>query len=249
MLNSAWPSFYWQLYDYYLLPVPAYYAARKANAPMQLIYNYGNHSIYAVNETLERLEKAKARIRMFDLEGNELVSDELVINLKENASTSIYKVPQINSTVFLSMSLLDNRSRVIADNFYWLPGKPDVYDWEKTEWYYTPISASADFRSLSYLPAATVELNQKATQYEHEQVIETTIRNTSGKVAFFMNFAVKDSSGHTVYPAFWDDNYLSLLPGETRSLKCTIPGDPAPGGYTLTLSGWNVKEQQIHVAL
>ena len=39
MLNSAWPSMYWQLYDYYLIPTAGYYAVKKACSPIQLIYN------------------------------------------------------------------------------------------------------------------------------------------------------------------------------------------------------------------
>ena len=113
MLNSAWPSFYWQLYDYYLLPTPAYYAARKANAPVQLVYNYGNRTIYAVNETLKRFEKAKARIRLVDLQGQELSSEELMISLEENKSEGIYKIPAFAGNVFLVLTLLDERIMIL----------------------------------------------------------------------------------------------------------------------------------------
>jgi exo-1,4-beta-D-glucosaminidase len=122
MLNSAWPSFYWQLYDYYLLPTAAYYAARKANAPVQLIYNYGNNNLYAVNETLKRYEKAKARIRLLDIQSREIISEELIITLDENISTRIFKIPPISGNMFLSLSLLDEQNTLIADNFYWLSG-------------------------------------------------------------------------------------------------------------------------------
>ena len=46
MLNAAWPKMYWQLYDYFLKPNGAYYGTKKACSPLQLIYNYGDFSIY-----------------------------------------------------------------------------------------------------------------------------------------------------------------------------------------------------------
>lgn len=250
MLNSAWPSFYWQLYDYYLLPTSAYYAARKANAPRQLIYNYGNNSIYAVNELLQALGNGKARIRLIDFQGRELLTEELVINLEGNKSDAIYRLPRLHGNVFLALSMLDGQNNLVADNFYWLSGRPDVYDWEKTEWYYTPIKYPTDFKALNYLAPAEVELEQKTNKRGDSWVIETTLTNTSQKPAFFIYMALKDSLSHTVFPAFWDDNWLSLLPGERRTVRCMVPGSfPLETDCTLTLSGWNVKEQLKNVIL
>jgi exo-1,4-beta-D-glucosaminidase len=250
MLNSAWPSFYWQLYDYYLLPTAAYYAARKANTPEQLIYNYGNNCIYAVNEKLTSLEKAKARIRMVDLQGRTILSEELVMNMEGNTSSRIFQLPPLRGNVFLTLSLLDGQNTVIADNFYWLSGKSDVYDWEKTEWYYTPMKSSADFKQLNYLAPASVELEQKNSKQADEWILETTITNKSNRIAFFMNITLKDGDQHTIFPVFWDDNYVSLLPGETKTLRCKVPARlPLGNNCTLTLSGWNIQEQQIPVAL
>ena len=250
MLNSAWPSLYWQLYDYYLLPTSAYYAARKANAPLQLIYNYGNNKIYGVNETLIRNEKAKARIRLFELNGRELLSDEKVITLEANSSAELYSLPPVSGIVFLSLTLLDAQNNPVADNFYWLSGKQDVYDWENTEWYYTPIKSSADFKPLNYLARADIELGQKSFDNGDNRVIETSLTNKSDGIAFFANLTLKNDSNKTVFPVFWDDNYLSILPGETRVVRCIIPGNQLRGrNYSLTLSGWNINEQQINIAL
>ena len=250
MLNSAWPSFYWQLYDYYLLPVAAYYAARKANAPLQLVYNYGNNSIYAVNETLNSLDKAKARIRLLNLQGKEILTEEMVITMEGNKSAGIYKLPPLSGNVFLALTLLNEQNAVIADNFYWLSGKPDIYDWAKTEWYYTPIKSSADYKNLNYLAPAEIELSQKNLKQEESWIIEATLTNKSQKIAFFVNITLKDGSNRAVSPVFWDDNYLSILPGEIRTIRCIIPGNkPIGNDCTLTLSGWNVKEQLINIAL
>jgi len=229
-----------------MLPTPAYYAARKANAPVQLVYNYGNNKIYAVNETLEPMEKSRVRINLSDYEGKVISSEELVVNITENKSEAVYQLPSFQGIVFLSLSLIDANNKVIADNFYWLSGKPDIYDWENTEWYYTPIKTSADFKALNYLPPTEIEVETKSK----EHLLEVALANHSNRVGFFISLALKDSSGHTLYPVFWEDNYVSLLPGETRTIQCTLPDTlNTSGGLTLTISGWNSKEQQLKVAL
>jgi len=46
------------------------------------------------------------------------------------------------------------------------------------------------------------------------------------------------------------DNYLSLIPGEKRTLKCVVPQQVAEvESVTLTVSGWNVPEKKIKLFL
>lgn len=243
MLNSAWPSFYWQLYDYYLLPTAAYYGVKKANEPMQLIYNYGNRRVYAANATLNSYDRLRARIRLVDLQGKVFFSDEARFDMEENSSAEVYRVASVYSTVFLVLTLLDDNNTVITDNIYWLPGNPDVYDWEKTEWYYTPVKTSANFTALNYLQQAIIEVSPQYILNEREHALEAKVSNVSEKMAFFVNLSLKDSSNTTVVPVFWEDNYISLLPGETRTIRCDLSRPLNSGeNYQLVVSGWNVKE-------
>jgi len=131
-----------------------------------------------------------------------------------------------------------------------LSGKPDVYDWEKTEWYYTPLKSSADFKQLNYLVPAEVDVLEKHSKEGDGWLLETTVTNKSNRIAFFMNITLKDANQRTIFPVFWDDNYVSLLPGETRTLRCKVPASLSIGeGCTFNLSGWNIREQQIPIAL
>jgi exo-1,4-beta-D-glucosaminidase len=246
MLNSAWPSLYWQLYDYYMLPTSAYYAAKKANSPVQVVYNYGNNKIVVVNETLVPLENAIVRIKLTDYNGKVIISDEVVTNIPENKVEMVFELPSFQGVVFLSLAILNEDKNPVADNFYWLTGTKDVYAWENTEWYYTPIKTSADFRALNYMPVTEITVN--TTTREH--VLDVDVENPTDRPAFFISMALKDSADHTLYPVFWNDNFISLLPGERKTLQCTVPDTlDVTGGLKLVTSGWNVKEQILHVAL
>jgi exo-1,4-beta-D-glucosaminidase len=246
MLNSAWPSFYWQLYDYHFLPTSAYYAARKANAPVQVIYNYGNNKLFAVNETLSPVEKAIISVKLSDYNGKVIYSDELIRDVPENRSTEIFQLPAFQGIVFLSVSILNKEKNLLADNFYWLTGKGDEYDWEKTEWYFTPIKTSADFRALAYMPDATIT----ATAATKEHLLEVNLQNKSSHPGFFIRAVLKNGDGKTLFPVFWSDNFVSLLPGDSKKISCSVPENlDVSGDLQLIVSGWNVNEQIIKVAL
>lgn len=246
MLNSAWPSLYWQLYDYYLLPTAAYYAARKANAPVQVIYNYGNNKIYSVNETLNPVQNVVIQVRLANARGEIIYSDDLVRDIPANGSSVLAELPSFQGVAFLSLSMLNNNRNQIADNFYWLSGNEDEYDWKNTEWFYTPMSASADFKLLNYLTPADI----KVTTSTKEHLLEVVLENGNDNPGFFIQATLKDSAGHTLYPVFWSDNYISLLPGQTKTIQCSVPETiDIRGQLTLVISGWNMKEQSISVSL
>jgi exo-1,4-beta-D-glucosaminidase len=250
MLNSAWPSFYWQLYDYYFLPTSAYYAARKANAPLQIVYDYGNHNLYLVNEKLEKLTKLKARIRLVDLNGKEILSEERMISAEENSTLKIYTVPAIAGITFLSLELLNKKNKILADNFYWLSPKADEYAWDKTEWYYTPLKASSDFRALNNIPFADVNVSFTHQVIDNQLMIDVKLTNATDKTAFFIQMNLKDKDNKTIFPVFWEDNYVSLLPGDSRTYRCKLPTmESSSGEISLIVSGWNVKEQIQKIGL
>jgi exo-1,4-beta-D-glucosaminidase len=250
MLNSAWPSFYWQLYDSYLLPVSAYYAAKKANAPLQIIYNYGNRNLYVVNETLQEFTRLKARIRLVDLNGREVLSEERMISTNAYITQNVFTIPAVSGVSFLALELLNNRNELLADNFYWLSPRKDEYAWDKTEWYYTPLTVSADFKALNYLGPADVNVGFYHQKTNNNLIVKVKLTNFSNKTAFFMRMDLKDQEDKTIIPSFWDDNYVSLLPGDSHTYSCELPAAVSVSEeIRLVVSGWNVKEQIIKIKL
>ncbi len=51
-----------------------------------------------------------------------------------------------------------------------------------------------------------------------------------------------ETSGRTIVPVFWEDNYVSLLPGESRTLRATFAAADLGGEKPVfSYKGWNVK--------
>ncbi len=246
MLNSAWPSFYWQLYDYYLLPTSGYYATRKANNSNQLIYDYSKNEIFAVNESLNSEKNLKAKITVYDFNSNLLKKEIVAFSINSITSKSVFKMDTFTEGVFLDLKLFNEKGIQIASNFYWLSNKKDVFNWEKSFWGNTPLKEYADFTQLNNLPKSEISTIYTVKTVGNNEELNVTLTNTNSKTAFFIHLNITDNLSNSIFPAFWDDNYISILPNEKRTIKCSIPKDLVLKNKSkLVISGWNINEQ-IH---
>jgi exo-1,4-beta-D-glucosaminidase len=240
MLNSAWPSLYWQLYDYYGVPTASYYSVKAGNMPQQLIYNYVDRSVYAVNESQEP-QTLKANVLLYNLSSQLLQKESAMITIPAGKSVKVFTLKHFSDIAFLSLKLQRGEDVLVARNSYCLTEKNDVYDYAKSNWYTTPITQVADYKSLNSMPAATVQINM---QHSAGSVV-LTAKNTSDKIAFFNEFVLEGADGHAVSYSKWSDNYVTLLPGESRILKCSYPSEDSV--RKVVMRGWNTSEQTIRL--
>lgn len=218
MLNSAWPAMYWQLYDYYKVPTASYYGTRKACEPLQLIFNYKDRAVYAVNET-GRTHELKAVVKLYDAASTLVAEEEIAITSADRKAERVYDVPASEGGLFLSLELLDAEDNAVADNFYCVPSANNEYDWEHAEWFYTPISKFADLTYVSALPEAEVEM----TAEKEGDSWKVTLSNKSEVISYQNILQLTGADGQLITPAFWSDNFVTVLPGQTKVLSCKAP--------------------------
>jgi exo-1,4-beta-D-glucosaminidase len=221
MLNSPWPEFYWQLFDYYLMPTGAYYGTKKACAPLNAIYNYHDNLIYFANDTPKDVKGVMAEVKLLDRDSRVVWEYTDTYDLPGNSTSGkkTQKIPTDSPVYFLDLKLKDKSGKLLADNFYWLASKPDQLDWNRYFWYYTPQKQFADFTALDKLPAVKLKTEKTLGEKNGQHEITVRLSNPTDKVAFFVELEVQDEkSGEAVTPVFWSDNYVSLLPGETKTL-------------------------------
>ncbi len=245
MLNSAWPEMYWQLYDYYLMPNGAFYGAKKACAPKQLIYNYKDHSVYLNNNQLSPQNGLKAKIRVFDMDSKMVLKNEIETSISGNSVKKIYSLqPQdINLPLyFLDLRLSNQEGREIASNFYWLSQKEDVLDYPGSTWFVTPVKQYADFKALSRLPWATIQAKFELSENHGSRQMTVHLNNPTEHLAFFIQLEIQNKQGEPILPVFWEDNYISLLPGESRTVRADFQTIEQP---RLIITGWNTPTEWI----
>ncbi|MBR4299756.1 MAG: glycoside hydrolase family 2 [Bacteroidales bacterium] len=217
MLNSAWPSIYWQQYDYYGVPCAAYYATRKGCEPIQLIYNYKDHNVYAVNEGKDA-GKLIASVKVYDAGSALVYEDACEIETSYRNTVKAFDLNDFDGTAhFIALEIADAEGNILADNFYCIGAKPDVYDWEDYTWYYTPVVEFTDLSFAFAQPEADIRMTVEAQDGKYT----VTLVNNSAVISYMNILKAKDKDGNLVVPAYWSDNFFPLFPGQTKTVTCT----------------------------
>ena len=247
MLNNAWPSLIWHLYSYDLHPGGGYFGTKIALESLHVQFSYDDRTVAVVNGTQKAQPGLKVVAKLYDISGTEKFSRETQLDVAADGvatSGAIPEPPGISSVYFLNLQLFAANGELLSRNFYWLSTKPDVLDFAKTEWYYTPQTDFADFSSLQELPKARVRATLRpAAATEHDAAFQVTLENTSKGVIFLTRMRlVKGKERSEILPVFWTDNYISLLPGEKREVSANLrKSDLAGAQPELLVDGWNLE--------
>jgi exo-1,4-beta-D-glucosaminidase len=250
MLNNAWPSTIWHLYDYYLYPAGGYFGTKKATEPLHVMYSYDDRSIAIVNSTYTAAKGLKVSARVLNFDLSEKFSKEANVDIDADAVVKPFTLPAIDGltpTYFVRLSLTDSAGKHLSDNFYWLSTKPVQFDWEKTTYFTTPATQDADMTMLNTLPQAEIT---GTSRFERENGGETmatvTLKNPSKTLAFMTHLRLRNAhDGNDVLPVFWDDNYISLLPGEQRVITGTVATKQLTGTPSIYVEGWNLAPKSL----
>jgi exo-1,4-beta-D-glucosaminidase len=246
MLNNAWPSLIWHLYDYYLRPGGGYFGAKRAMEPLHPLYGYDDHAIWVVSSQYDDAEGLKLTTKIYNLDMSEKFSQENSVDASADSTTKIFTLPDVpglSSTYFLDLRLQDSAGKLIGSNFYWLSAKPEILDWSKSNWWMTPTESYADFTALSQLPKVKLRVSDDSERRLDEEVTHVTLENPSKSVAFFIRLKVnKGARGDEILPVVWQDNYITLLPGEKRQVTATCrASELGTSKPVVEVSGWNVE--------
>jgi exo-1,4-beta-D-glucosaminidase len=242
MLNNAWPSMIWHLYDYYLAPGGGYFGTKKACEPVHVQYGYNDRSVVVVNTT-QQPSKLNLRAQVYDLDLNEKFSRSQRLDLAADTNVQAFVIPQIadsSSAYFLRLSLEALDGRTVSTNFYWLSAKDDVLDWSKSTWWYTPVTAYADMTRLETLPPATLITFGRRERRGADEIAHVVVSNPGRHLAFFTRLQIKQGDDE-VLPVIWQDNYFSLMPGEKREITASYKvKDLSPkASPVLRIQSWN----------
>jgi exo-1,4-beta-D-glucosaminidase len=255
MFNSAWPNVYWQLFDHYLQPNASFYASRKANAPLHLAYHYADHAVWVINDHFHPVESLEAEIQLLDFHAAPVHRRQVSFTAAANASACIVDLPKLSedgdrNIFFLDLRLRDADGRPIDTNFYWLSPKPDCVAKKghdlQTGWDYHP-EEYANFHDLRYLAPALLETHGDVRRLGDEIEVGIVLASRGESVAFQVEAAVLGNrTAQPILPVFWNDNHVSLLPGERRALTARFAARLLEEqAVMLQLRGINVASQRM----
>jgi len=236
----------WHLYDYYLVPAGGYFGTKRACEIAHVQYSYDDDSVAVINGFDHPLPGMKVTAKIYNLDASEKDSRVAVLDLHADSSTKAFDLPKVKdltTTYFLRLWLHDATGKLVSTNFYWLSTKPDVLDWAKRRGTaYTPQISYGDLSGLKKLPQVQLVSHGKLETQGDNGIVRVTLQNPNKDLAFMVRLRLTSGKeGEDVTPVFWQDNYFSLLPGESREITGsydipTLAGKEA----ALHVDGWNV---------
>ncbi|TCO08433.1 glycoside hydrolase family 2 protein [Natronoflexus pectinivorans] len=219
--NASWPSMVWQLYDWYLQSHAGYYGAKKAFAPLGIQLNRDNMTISVINSQYKKNRGTNVSAILYNEEMEVIWGYNEEIGIPKNGVKTIdTSVPLLDELNFLKLSITTVDGSVIADNFYWLHNEND----------FTGMMNIGE-------PILEVTANRKS-----EDKFIVTVENI-GKVPSILTRIqlVNPVSNHEILPAFWCDNFISLLPGEKRSLSVKSISELSQS-YSILIDAYNMSK-------
>ena len=252
MLNNAWPSLIWHLYDYYLQPAGGFFGTKKACEPVHLQYSYDDSSVVVVNSTYQAFEGLTLEARLYDFDLKTIFTQKSTVNVAADGTARSFTVPlpvagALPTVYFLKLTLTDAGGKPLSRNFYWLSPRKNNYEWHKTTYRFTPVSSFEDLTPLNLLPRVQLEAQGSLEAPGGGDVARVHVKNPSQKLAFQVHLGIRPRDSHDeILPVLWDDNYFELMPGETRELTARyLTAGLLPAGAVLVVDGWNIEPAVI----
>ncbi|KER87308.1 glycosyl hydrolase [Xanthomonas arboricola pv. celebensis] len=227
MSHPAWPSNMWQIYSHDYDTHAAYYGVRNAAEMLHVQMNLPGHEVVVVNNAAEPVSGLRVRAEVYAADGKLLQQREQALEAAAVAvSAPVLQLAPLlkdtNGLGFVRLQLLDRDAAVRSRNFYWVARD------------------AAAMRGLDALAAVPVQLSTQL-QEGAEPVLRASVRNASQQVALNTKLTLVDAQGQRILPAYYSDNYLSLVPGEQREIEIRGPSAASLRNATLQVRGWNVE--------
>jgi exo-1,4-beta-D-glucosaminidase len=88
-----------------------------------------------------------------------------------------------------------------------------------------------------------LKVSERTERKNEGSVTHVTVENPGKNLAFFVRLKLdKAKGGEEILPVIWQDNYVSLLPGEKREITATYRASELGAAKpTIEVSGWNVE--------
>ena len=223
MSHPCWPSMVWQTYDYYFEPTAAYFGAKKACEPLHIQYNALTDSIEIVNHSAGARAGLTATATVFNLNGKKTHRQSSRINSDEDTTIAWAKLSQLMSQVpsevyFLRLQLSDKKG-VVSENLY-IMGREE-----------------GNYQALLALPKAEIENQVKSVR---PCMMMVTLHNKGKAPAPFLRLNLKGADGEQILPVIYSDNYITLMPGEQKTVTISWKPEDARGQQAhVEISGLN----------
>jgi len=233
MTQPAWPSSTWQILSSDYDTQASFYAVKKASEMVHVQLDPSNYAVEVANSLPDTKMGLTVHARVYSLE-NKLLAEHEEKKDAASGTTEFFTLdlaPFLKENVALvKLELRDSSGKLVSDNFYWMGG------------------TSADYRKLNKLGEAQIKTTVRSTVDGDVERVKVMLENAGNTAAIELKLTLLGADGKTrVLPAYYSDNYVSLLPGEKKEIVVEYPKAAVKGGVTIGLRGWNLEQRVVKV--
>jgi hypothetical protein len=234
MTHPSWPSNTWQIYTSDYDAAAAYYAVAKACEPLHVQLDLPDHAVAVVNTTREPRRGLRLRSRVLSLTNRVLFERTERVDAAANAVTTLaaldlHAALATHGVVLVALTLSDAAGRVESSNVYWQS------------------LGAADERQLVSLPPARLAVTARERPAAGATQVTIELRNAGATPALLAHATLRDAAGARVLPAYYSDNYVTLLAGDSVRIEALCPAGGAACSR-VSVDGWNVPAANLLIA-
>lgn len=214
MTHCAWPSLVFQTYDYYFEPTGAYFGCKKGSEPIHIQWNALTDSIEVVNYSIPIITDLSAVVELINIDGNVILKRQFNVNCPADQIKYVYKLEPLkehSNTYFIRLKLFNGKN-LLSENFYWRGMREE---------------GNLD---IAQLPKITLDVKNKSYLKEGKWFINTELFNNTKTPALMVQLKVlEQKSKKRILPVIFSDNFISLMPGEKKSIQMELSKSDAGG--------------------
>jgi hypothetical protein len=236
-----------RMWDWSLEPTAALYFTQDALEPLHAQFDYLSNTVTVVNDFYKAFKGYTVSADVYDFNLRKVIAKKTKVDLPEDGlARKVFALDfpaDITPVHFIKLTLTDEKGAFVSDTFYWR--STSVYQGKQT----LTGPCTAGFEDLARLPAATLKVSQTVQSKGRTTFVDVTVENVGTSLAFMTQLQLLDKAGRPVRPSFYTDNFVSLLPGERRSVTVETEAANLAGGAELVIKGWNAAPQRLGAIL
>ena len=254
MLNSHWPSFFGNIFDYYLRPGGAYYGAKQGLRPLTAVFDSyadgATANVTVVNQTAADQRGLRVRVRTYDTSGT--VRDDRTadgIDVTSGGTARALTLPRTSTSpvFFVRVELFDAADELVGSNVYWQSQRRDDVGSPENDWAFQLRQTSwADMTALNTMPRVPLRITAARTD-KAPGAVTIRLHNPTRQIAFFTRAEITATrDGDEILPITYGDNYVTVFPGETVDIDGVVPPSGASADW-VRVTGYNTPAQVVPI--
>lgn len=231
--QNPWTALRGQMYDCYLDQNACFYGLRSAGKILHAMYSPVDSEVYLVNHAFTDHYNVMLKIEAYDMNGEKRAMNQIFSYIEASSVKRMISAGKFvegfgrEEGLFLDLQLLSSAKVLLDDNFYWLP------------------DSSGNYSGLQKMKLVTLDTSAK--KIEKNKVLLTLKNEETNPIAFFNRISLVDTNtGSRILPVFYSDNYLSIKPGETKTIFVESQNE-LKKNFKIEVKGWNVSRQEVHI--